>query len=104
MSTHVTYCGCLAEKNGFTFALNYSVYGLKGCFFFFFFPLFFFFLCYSMCFIFFLFLRMLNPSPYLPVLLQHYSNGVLNAPLFVQFIASQQIFLSPLLMIKQHVL
>lgn len=54
ISTHVTYCGCLAEENGFTFALNYSVYGLKGRGFFSSFPFFFFFLrCYSMCFILF---------------------------------------------------
>lgn len=56
ISTHVTYCGCLAEENGFTFALNYSVYGLKGRGFFSSFPFFFFFcvviLCVSYCFMF----------------------------------------------------
>lgn len=105
-STHVTYCGCLAEENGFTFALNYSVHGLKGRFFFFFFsfPLFFAMLFYVFHIVLCFSLRMLNPSLYPPALLQHYSNGLLNAPLFVQFIASQQMFRSPPLTIKQHVL
>lgn len=84
----MTYCGCLAEENGFTFALNYSVHGLI----FFFFSLH----CYSMCFILFYVslseCLILHPSLYPPVLLQYYCNGLLNAPLCVQFIASQQMF------------
>lgn len=104
ISTHVTYCGCLAEENGFTFALNYSVYGLKGWGFFFLFFIFFALLFYVFHIVLCFSLRMLNPSLYPPVLLQHYCNGLLNAPLFVQFIASQQMPLSPPFIIKQHVL
>lgn len=54
----MTYCGCFAEENGFTFALNYSMQSMKGlgvfcfvlfCSFFSPFSLH----CYSMCFILF---------------------------------------------------
>lgn len=83
-STRVTHCGRPAEENGFTFALNYPVHGLKSCSFFFSFFFFQFFHCYSMCFILFYasLSERLTLLHILHTLSQRYSNGLLNAPLY----------------------
>jgi len=76
MEALVTYCGCFAEENGFTFALNYSMQSMKGlgvfCFVLFcsfFFPLFLALLFYVFHIVLCFSLRILNPSWYSPVLL-----------------------------------